>query len=142
MGDISLGEALEELRSELYQAQADGTGQQLKFEVEKAELSLEVEFRRDGSGKVKVAVGAFGAKAEGELGGARGSVHRQRLTLTLGVLDEAAGSTRARVNRNASGSAAVPARIAASESAVPNPGDGAQSSEPLQPEIELEPWEK
>ncbi|WP_106976835.1 trypco2 family protein [Streptomyces sp. NRRL B-24484] len=139
MGEISLGEALDELRSELYRAQADGTGQQLKFEVEKAELSLEVEFRREGNGKVKVAVGAFGAKAEGEAGGVLGSVQRQRLTLTLGVLDEAAGSTRARVSRGASGSAALPGKEHPTAGAgTPEPVDSAQSGGP----VTRRPWDE
>ncbi|WP_307828063.1 trypco2 family protein, partial [Streptomyces clavuligerus] len=66
MEGISLGEALRELREELYAAQAAGAGQQVRFEVEQAQLTLEVEFRRDGQGGVKVEVGLPGAKAGGE----------------------------------------------------------------------------
>ncbi|MFG2863605.1 trypco2 family protein [Streptomyces sioyaensis] len=103
--EIDLSEALGELRFELYQAQQASQGQQLRFEVEKAELELAVEFRRDASGKLKVSVGAFG----GEAGGGQGSVRKQRLTLTLNVRDEAEQGARARVSRaEVSGPADVP----------------------------------
>ncbi|MFK0172597.1 trypco2 family protein [Streptomyces sp. NPDC090306] len=96
---ISLAEALHELRRELYAAQDEGAGQQLRFEVEQAQLALEVEFRRGGDGKVKVEVGLPGAKAGGEAGGQRGSTRRQTLTLTLQVHDEALGGSRAKIRR-------------------------------------------
>ncbi|WP_234439456.1 MULTISPECIES: trypco2 family protein [Streptomyces] len=106
---ISLAEALRELRQELYAAQADGAHQQFQFEVQQAELTLEVEFRRDGNGKVKVDVGAFGAKVGGEGGGSLGSTHRQTLTLTLEVHDEATGGARARIRRQDGGLGPNPA---------------------------------
>ncbi|MFI1979517.1 trypco2 family protein [Streptomyces wedmorensis] len=106
---ISLAEALRELRQELYAAQADGAHQQFQFEVQQAELTLEVEFRRDGNGKVKVDVGAFGAKVGGEAGGSLGSTHRQTLTLTLQVHDEATGGARARIRRQDGGLGPNPA---------------------------------
>ncbi|WP_017238211.1 trypco2 family protein [Streptomyces sp. SS] len=106
---ISLAEALRELRQELYTAQADGAHQQFQFEVQQAELTLEVEFRRDGNGKVKVDVGAFGAKVGGEAGGSLGSTHRQTLTLTLQVHDEATGGARARIRRQDGGLGPNPA---------------------------------
>ncbi|MGW8353646.1 trypco2 family protein [Streptomyces wedmorensis] len=110
MGDgISLAEALRELRQELYAAQADGAHQQFQFEVQQAELTLEVEFRRDGNGKVKVDVGALGAKVGGEAGGSLGSTHRQTLTLTLQVHDEATGGARARIRRQDGGLGPNPA---------------------------------
>ncbi|RKT02271.1 hypothetical protein BX286_0152 [Streptomyces sp. 3211.6] len=131
MDEISLSEALWQLRSELYQAQTDGAGQQLRFEVEKAELELEVEFRRDGAGKVTVSVGALGAKGEAEAGGARGAVRRERLTLTLNVLDEALGpGQRFRVERGVS--------VRSAYAGAPDPAYGSQPSEPLQPE----PWDE
>ncbi|WP_302622320.1 trypco2 family protein, partial [Streptomyces prasinopilosus] len=65
---VSLAEALGELRRELYAAQDEGAHEQFRFEVEQAELALEVEFRRDGNGGVKVEVGLPGAKAAGEAG--------------------------------------------------------------------------
>ncbi|MFD7288478.1 trypco2 family protein [Streptomyces sp. NPDC059863] len=104
---ISLSEALQELRRELYAAQDVGAGQQLRFEVEQAQLTLEVEFRRDGTGGVKVEVGLPGAKANGEVGGALGSTRRQTLSLTLQVHDEALGGARAKISRTGGGLAAA-----------------------------------
>ncbi|MEU3550005.1 trypco2 family protein [Streptomyces longwoodensis] len=100
---ISLSEALHELRRELYAAQDVGAGQQLRFEVEQAQLTLDVEFRRDGTGGVKVEVGLPGAKASGEAGGGLGSTHRQTLTLTLQVRDESLGGARAKISRPGAG---------------------------------------
>ncbi|MFF8424583.1 MULTISPECIES: trypco2 family protein [unclassified Streptomyces] len=135
---ISLAEALAELRRELYAAQADGAHEQFQFEVEQAELSLEVEFRRDGNGGVKVEVGAFGATAGVEAGGALGSTRRQVLTLTLQVRDQALGGERAKIRRAVGGTAAAdeaspeqPPGAAASDDAVESPREGA----------ELRPWE-
>ncbi len=101
MEPVGLSEALDELRKELYRAADGGAGQQLRFEVERAELELEVEFRREGQGKVKVTVGAWGAKAEGEGGRSLGSVSRQRLTLSLKVQDEATGGQSWKAGRGA-----------------------------------------
>ncbi|AXU16823.1 trypco2 family protein [Streptomyces clavuligerus] len=136
MEGISLGEALRELREELYAAQAAGAGQQVRFEVEQAQLTLEVEFRRDGQGGVKVEVGLPGAKAGGEAGGGLGSTRRQTLTLTLQVHDEALGGTRAKIGRTDGGlsSAEHPeARSTGSEApeGTAVPSDGAV----------LRPWE-
>ncbi|MEV8104586.1 trypco2 family protein [Streptomyces sp. NPDC088135] len=100
---ISLTEALRELREELYAAQSAGANQQLRFEIEQAELTLEVEFRRDGNGKVKVDVGALGTKFGGEAGGGLGTTRRQTLTLTLQVRDEALGGERAKIRRTDGG---------------------------------------
>ncbi|MFF8604091.1 trypco2 family protein [Streptomyces sp. NPDC015232] len=100
---ISLSEALQELRRELYSAQDAGAGQQLRFEVEQAQLTMEVEFRRDGKGGVKVEVGLPGAKVNGDVGGGLGSISRQTLTLTLQVHDEALGGERAKINRAGGG---------------------------------------
>ncbi|MFJ7528198.1 trypco2 family protein [Streptomyces griseus] len=106
---ITLREALRELRQELYAAQDDGWHEQFRFEVEQAELTLEVEFRRDGAGKVQVEVGGWGAKAGLEAGGTRGDTLRQTLTLRLQVLDEALGGDRAKIRRNAGGFEALDA---------------------------------
>ncbi|MFE7897235.1 trypco2 family protein [Streptomyces sp. NPDC057424] len=102
---ISLSEALAELRRELYAAQADASQQQFRFEVEKAELSLELEFRQEDNGGVKVEVNAWAAKGGAEAGGALGRTSRQTLTLTLQVRDEAVGGERARVRRPVGGPA-------------------------------------
>ncbi|MEV7060997.1 trypco2 family protein [Streptomyces microflavus] len=96
---VTLSEALEELRRELYAAQDAGAGQQLRFEVEQAQLTLEVEFHRDAAGKVKVEVGLPGAKAGAEAGGGVEATRRQTLALTLQVHDEALGGNRAKIRR-------------------------------------------
>ncbi|MDX2522487.1 hypothetical protein PV355_46655 [Streptomyces stelliscabiei] len=96
---VTLAEALMELRRELYAAQDDGAGQQLRFEVEQAQLTLDVEFRRGGDGKVKVEVGFPGVKAGAEAGGRLEAVHRQTLMLSLQVHDEALGGSRAKIRR-------------------------------------------
>ncbi|OLZ62153.1 hypothetical protein AV521_42835 [Streptomyces sp. IMTB 2501] len=100
---ISLSEALAELRRELYAAQAEGAHQQLRFEVEKAELSLELEFRQEGNGKAKVEVKALGARAGAEAGGVLGRSRRQVLTLTLQVRDEALGGSTFPIRRDVGG---------------------------------------
>ncbi|MFG2438998.1 trypco2 family protein [Streptomyces sp. NPDC048508] len=96
---ITLAEALTELRRELYAAQDEGAGQQLRFEVEQAQLTLDVEFRRAGDGKVKVELGLPGVKAGAEAGGELEATHRQTLTLSLQVHDEALGGSRAKIRR-------------------------------------------
>jgi hypothetical protein len=100
---IPLAQALAELRRELYQAQDDGATEQFRFEVEQAELSLDLEFRSDGKGGVKVEVGALGAKAGVDAGSERGHTHRQTLKLTLQIRDEALGGQRARIRRTTGG---------------------------------------
>jgi hypothetical protein len=97
---VTLSEALAELREELYKAADTGGNEQFRFEVEQAELCLEVEFRKDGNGKVNVEVGAFGAKGAVEAGGGGGGTQRQTLTLTLNVRDEALGGQPARIRRH------------------------------------------
>ncbi|MEU8541797.1 trypco2 family protein [Streptomyces sp. NPDC048717] len=126
---ISLAEALHELREELYAAQDEGADQQIRFEVERAELTLEVEFRRDANGKVKVDVGALGAKVGGEGGGGVGTTRRQTLTLALQVRDEALGGERARIRRAGAGAqagagAGVPGMPGGGLGSEPGSGDG------------------
>ncbi|WP_423832434.1 trypco2 family protein [Streptomyces manipurensis] len=104
---ISLNEALREVRQELYAAQGEATREQFRFEVEQVELTLEVEFRRDGNGKVNVEGGAFGSQFGGEAGGGAGSTRRQTLTLTLQVHDEARGGERVKIRRPDAGSDAA-----------------------------------
>ncbi|MEU1543678.1 trypco2 family protein [Actinacidiphila glaucinigra] len=94
MESISLSSALEELRQELYKAQDAGSNQQFRFEVEKAELELQVQFHVDGSGKAKVSLGTVGL----EVGGGVKHSSTHRLLLTLNVRDEAAGGDRARIS--------------------------------------------
>ncbi|MFJ1870424.1 trypco2 family protein [Streptomyces sp. KS_5] len=119
---ISLVEALAELRRELYAAQAEGAHEQFQFEVEQAELSLEVEFRHDGNGGVKVEVGAFGTKAGMDARGGLGSTRRQVLTLTLQVRDQALGGERAKIRRSGGG-------VAGADNGSPEPQPDAEASE-------------
>ncbi|MFE0652958.1 trypco2 family protein [Streptomyces sp. NPDC059534] len=135
---ISLAEALSELRQELYAAQDEGSHEQFRFEVEQAEVTLELEFRRDGNGKVNVEVGAFGAKVAGEAGGALGSTLRQTLTLTLQVHDEALGGERAKIRRAEGGLEPTGAPTAAQGSADAPP---AAATVPDQKGVGLRPWE-
>ncbi|RKE05107.1 trypco2 family protein [Streptomyces sp. TLI_171] len=77
--------ALEDLRLQLYRAQDEGRGEQFRFEVEKAELHLEVQVRKDATGKAKLSIGAAGAEA----GGAAGQSRTHKLVLVLNVRDGA-----------------------------------------------------
>ncbi|MGW6689565.1 trypco2 family protein [Streptomyces sp. NPDC054961] len=143
---ISLAEALAELRSELYVAQEEGALEQFKFEVEEVELSLEVEFRRDGNGGVKVEVGLPGAQVGVEAGGGRGSTRRQVVTLRLQVRDEARGGERVRIRRpdgGLDGADAAPNATPGPPPAAPAPGRApapAPDSAPA-PAPEPRPWE-
>ena len=136
--EISLVEALSQLRRELYAAQDGGAGEQFRFEVEQAELTLEVEFRRDGNGKVKVDVGALGAKVGGEAGGGAGSTQRQTLKLTLQVRDEALGGERAKIRR-ADEAPGMPADDPAGSSSRDTPPDGTSTAD--RQAAGLRPWE-
>lgn len=100
---VPLAEALAQLRRELYQAQDAGAGEQFRFEVEQAELSLDVEFRSDGKGGVKVEVGAFGATAGVEAAGEVERTRRQTLKLTLRIRDEALAGQRVVIRRTTGG---------------------------------------
>ncbi|MEU3831378.1 trypco2 family protein [Streptomyces microflavus] len=96
---IPLAQALAESRRELHQAQDEGAAEQFRFEVEQAELSLNMEFRSDGKGGVKAEVGALGSKACVEVGADVGSSRRQTRKLTLQVRVEALAEARARTRR-------------------------------------------
>ncbi|MGA5096788.1 trypco2 family protein [Streptomyces lavendulocolor] len=136
---IPLSEVLGELRRELYAAQAMGGDQQFRFEVEQAELSLEVEFRRDANGGVKVEVGLPGAKVGGEADGVSGSTRRQMLTLTLQVRDEALGGQRALIRRSAGG-LDIPGNDGPGQQLQAESADGGSDASPgsAQPR----PWER
>ncbi|MER5399862.1 trypco2 family protein [Streptomyces sp. NPDC002599] len=135
---ISLAEALGELRRELYAAQEEGAGEQFRFEVEQAELSLEVEFRRDGNGGVKVEVGAWGAAAALNAEGGAGTARRQVLTLTLQVRDEALGGERAKVGR-VTGEVGGAGSDAAAGTSGPRPPSGL--SDASFEDAQARPWE-
>ncbi|MGV9567142.1 trypco2 family protein [Streptomyces sp. NPDC003480] len=77
--------ALEDLRRQLYRAQDESRREQFRFEVEKAELHLEVQVRKDATGQAKLSIGAAGAEA----GGAAGQSRTHKLVLVLNVRDNA-----------------------------------------------------
>ncbi|GAA1264391.1 hypothetical protein GCM10009677_15270 [Sphaerisporangium rubeum] len=87
---IGLAEAIEQLRTELGEAQDAGADQQLRFEVTEVEVEFLVELRKEGSAKASFGVLAIGAEGNAEGKIARGSTHR--LTLRLNVMDAALGS--------------------------------------------------
>ncbi|MFJ1709805.1 trypco2 family protein [Kitasatospora sp. NPDC088346] len=93
-GKDDVANALDDLRRQLYQAQDAGAGHQVQFEVEKAELHLEVQIRKDAAGKAKLSIGAAGA----EVGGGAGQTRTHRLVLVLNVRDNAVND-RARIRQ-------------------------------------------
>ena len=100
MATIGLAAAIEELRQELYQAQARGARQQFAFRIEEAELELMLELSDDGKGEGKL---QFGVASVGA-GGSHSSVRGHKLTLKLQVKDRAAGGASPEVGRRQSGS--------------------------------------
>jgi hypothetical protein len=100
MTTIGLAAAIEELRQELYQAQAQGAQQQFAFQIEEAELELLLELRDDvkGDGKLQFGVATVGG------GGAHSSSRGHKLTLKLQVKDRAAGGTSPEIGLPQSGS--------------------------------------
>lgn len=100
MGTIGLAAAIEELREELYQAQAQGAQQQFAFQIEEAQLELLLELRNGvhGDGKLKFGVATVGG------GGEHSTARTHRLTLKLQVKDRAAGGTSPEIGQGESGS--------------------------------------
>ncbi|MEV2236337.1 trypco2 family protein [Streptomyces phaeochromogenes] len=80
-----LAQAIEALRVELGIAQDAGANQQLRFEIEEAQLELLLELREDVRPGVKFAFGVVTAGVDGSIASAR----THRLTLKLKVRDEA-----------------------------------------------------
>ncbi|MEU9337257.1 trypco2 family protein [Streptomyces sp. NPDC048290] len=99
MTTIGLAAAIEELRQELYQAQAQGARQQFAFEIEGAELELMLELRDDvqGEGKLHFGVAAVGGS------GSHSSARGHKLTLKLQVKDRAAGGASPEIGGRQSG---------------------------------------
>ncbi|NUP15252.1 MAG: hypothetical protein HOZ81_03950 [Streptomyces sp.] len=100
MATIGLAAAIEELRRELYQAQAQGAQQQFAFEIAEAELELLLELRDDVNGGGKLQFGVATASA----GAGHSSVQSHKLTLKLQIKDRAAGGTSPEIGRQQSGS--------------------------------------
>ncbi|MFB8025588.1 trypco2 family protein [Streptomyces sp. NPDC056465] len=96
--ESGLAQAIEELRRELGTAQDAGANQQLRFEIEEAQLELLLELRKDVKPGVKFAFGVVTAGVDGSVASAR----THRLTLKLKVRDEALGGRNAEVNRQQS----------------------------------------
>ncbi|MFF1918073.1 trypco2 family protein [Streptomyces sp. NPDC058239] len=90
-----LARAIEALRAELGIAQDAGANQQLRFEIEEAQLELLLELRKDVKPGVKLAFGVVTAGVDGGVA----STRTHRLTLKLKVRDEALGGRNAEVNR-------------------------------------------
>jgi hypothetical protein len=63
--DITLSEMLAELREELLKAQRQGTGSDLKFQVDDIEVELQVATTKGGKGGGGVKLWVFNATAEG-----------------------------------------------------------------------------
>jgi Trypsin-co-occurring domain 2 len=59
MSKIALAEMVEELRSELRAAVAQGEGQELRFEVQEITLELKVELTKEGGAEGKVKFWVF-----------------------------------------------------------------------------------
>ncbi|MFB6836162.1 trypco2 family protein [Streptomyces sp. NPDC056361] len=99
---ISLAEVGAELPPELYAAQDEGAPAEFRFEVEPAELSLEVESRRDGNGVVKVEVALPGSRPACRPVAGR-AVPTVGAHFGFRVRDEAHGGERVRIRRPAGG---------------------------------------
>ncbi|WP_328972284.1 trypco2 family protein [Streptomyces sp. NBC_00239] len=100
MTTVGLAAAIEELRQELYAAQAQGAGQQFAFGVEEAQLELLLELRDSGKADGRLSFGVATVGAGGELT----TVRTHKLTLKLSVRDRAAGGERPEINDRDSGS--------------------------------------
>ncbi|WP_101255816.1 trypco2 family protein [Streptomyces barkulensis] len=100
MSSVGLAAAIEELRQELYQAQALGSDQQFAFGVEEAELEILLELRDSGKGDGKL---SFGVATVG-VGGGHSTVRTHKLTLRLSVRDRAVGGSSPDISDDETGS--------------------------------------
>ncbi|MER6833456.1 trypco2 family protein [Streptomyces cellulosae] len=100
MATIGLAAAIEELRQELYQAQAQGTQQQFAFQIEEAQLELLLELRNGvkGDGKLNFGVATVGANGE------HSTSHTHKLTLKLQIKDRATGGNSPEISQEETGS--------------------------------------
>ncbi|GAA1986993.1 trypco2 family protein [Catenulispora subtropica] len=76
---IELSQVIRELRTELYEAIATATGQDLRFEVGPIELELTVAITRETAGGTKIKFWVVDADASGKAG----TVTTQRVKLSL-----------------------------------------------------------
>ncbi|MFL3870561.1 hypothetical protein LT966_28665 [Streptomyces griseobrunneus] len=100
MAGIGLTAAIEELRQELYRAQALGADQQFTFGIEEAELELQLELRESGKGDGKLSFGVAAVGAGAELS----TVRTHRLTLKLSVRDRARSGSSPEISDTENGS--------------------------------------
>ncbi|MBB4981474.1 trypco2 family protein [Streptomyces nymphaeiformis] len=100
MSTIGLAAAIEELREELYQAQAQSARQQFAFQIEDVQLELLLELRDGlkGDGKLNFGVATTGASGE------HSTARTHKLTLKLQVKDRAAGGSSPEISQDVSGS--------------------------------------
>jgi len=96
MGTIGLAKALAMLRKEVAQAQDEGEGHQLRFEITEAEAEFLVEVDAEGGAEAGGSIGVVSLKAGGKV--SRADTHR--LKLKLRVKDEATGGRNLEVHRD------------------------------------------
>jgi hypothetical protein len=96
VGSIGLAKALAMLRDELAQAQDEGQGHQIRFEVTGAEAEFLIEFDTEGGAEAGGSIGVVTLKAGGKV--SRASSHR--LKLNLRVKDAATGGRNVEVHRD------------------------------------------
>jgi hypothetical protein len=77
--DIPLADMIQALRRELNAARSGAIGEDLKFEVEKVDIELQVAVTRDAN--VKTGVKFWVVNAEGELARSRNTTHTFKLAL-------------------------------------------------------------
>ncbi|GGX58082.1 hypothetical protein GCM10007385_28310 [Tateyamaria omphalii] len=95
MQPISIGEAVEELRSQIIEAQAARPDGELSFEIVEAQLQIQGSLSRSveggGSSKVKFSVFGFGAEAGANAGASYSAETAHTVTLKLNVTDTTTG---------------------------------------------------
>lgn len=106
--DLKLAELVAALRAELEEAQAEGAGQGINFEVGPVELEVTVSVSKKGTGTGRVQFWVVTAEAGGEL--ATAATQRIKLTLEPSTTQQssATGSKGAELPR-------VPVRVAGDE---------------------------
>jgi hypothetical protein len=103
---ITISEAVEELRSQIIDAQAVRPDGGLSFEIVEAQLQIQGSLSRSveggGSGKVKFSVFGFGAEAGANAGASQSAQTAHTVTLKLNVTDLTTGG-RAEIDAETGG---------------------------------------